>query len=141
MATWMKQQKRIPYPFVLEILNKKDPIVRPMFGCYAIYVEGKIVLILRDRESHSDCNGVWIATSRIHHERLKKIFPSMQSISVLGEGVTNWQMLPASDDNFERLVTKACEMILQGDERIGKVPDRVKRASSSSRRRKSARRR
>ena len=94
-----------------------------MFGCLAVYVEEKIVLILREgrRESPSD-NGVWLATTEEHHESLKSEFPSMRSIRLFGRKVTHWQVLPVSAPDFEEDALRACRLILARDPRIGKVP-------------------
>ena len=120
----MKQKKRIPFEFVIDYLHSKDPVVKPMFGCFGVYLNQKIVLVLRDRKDHPSANGVWIATSKEHHDSLKKEFPSMRSIKILGKGETNWQIIQASADDFESSVTRACELILRGDSRIGKIPKR-----------------
>jgi len=95
-----------------------------MFGSYAVYVGQKIVFILRDRKTHPEVNGVWIATGHEHHKSLKKELPSLISVAVLnnGNGETGWQMLQADDEDFEPLVIKACELVLHGDPRIGKIP-------------------
>ena len=95
-----------------------------MFGAFAVYVGEQIVLILRDKENHEEANGVWLATSKEHHASLKKEFPNMRSIYLLSDGKpeTEWQMLPLSADDFESSVIKACEFILRGDVRIGRVP-------------------
>ena len=91
-----------------------------MFGCYAVYVQNKIVLILRKKETGEYDNGVWIATTQEHHESLRKDFPSMRSITVFGGGETGWQNLPSSANDFEEAVLEACRLILKGDLRIGK---------------------
>jgi len=93
-----------------------------MFGCIAVYVEEKIVLILRDKPGADADNGVWLATTAQHHDSLRHEFPQMRSIGVLGKAVTGWQLLPAADANFERAALRACALILDGDPRIGKVP-------------------
>jgi hypothetical protein len=116
----MKQ--KIPFEFVLEELDRVHPRVRPMFGCYAIYVGEKLVMILRQRKDHTDDNGVWLAALREHHESLKKEFPCMRSVRLLGTVETVWQNIPIDEDNFEELVLKACSLIIKGDLRIGKVP-------------------
>ena len=118
----MKQKKRIPFEFVIDYLNSKNPVVKPMFGCFGIYINEKIVLVLRDRKDHPSANGVWLATSKEHHESLRKEFPSMHSIKIFGKGETNWQIIPAKADDFESSAIRACELILQGDARIGKIP-------------------
>ena len=120
-AVMKKGKKKIPFDFVLDNLIPLSPEVKPMFGCHAVYVDEKIVFILRDREDHPEDNGVWIATSKEHHESLKKEFPSMHSIRLLGSGITNWQVLPANSDDFENSVIRACELVLKEDTRIGRI--------------------
>jgi hypothetical protein len=93
-----------------------------MFGCLAIYVDDKIMLILRDKPGPSPDNGVWLATTEDHHDSLRHEFPSMRSIEVLGKKVTGWQVLPADAEGFEQAAIHACELVLAGDPRIGKVP-------------------
>ena len=116
----MKNKISIPFEFVLEQLYSVNVEIRPMFGCFALYVHNKIVLILRKRNTSIKDNGVWLATSKEDHASLRHIFPSMRSIKVLGGKESNWQNLPADADDFEEMVTKACEMILHGDNRIGR---------------------
>src|SRR5882724_4596662 len=116
----MKQ--KLPFEFVLEELDRVHPRVRPMFGCYAVYVGEKLMLILRNRKDHTDDNGVWLAIPREHHESLKKDFPCLRSINLLGTTETVWQNIPMDDNDFEELVMKACGLIVRGDERIGKIP-------------------
>jgi hypothetical protein len=128
----VKHRKPIPHEFVLDALALLSPRTRPMFGCLAIYVQDKIVLILRDKREPATDNGVWLATTAEHHESLQREFPSMRSISVLGKiasgekspgnKVTGWQVLPADAPDFEEAALRACELLLAGDPRIGKVP-------------------
>jgi hypothetical protein len=92
-----------------------------MFGCLAVYVADKIVLILRDRRIETADNGVWLATTEDHHDSLRREFPNLRSIRVLGKGVTGWQVLPADAADFEEAALRACEHIRAGDPRIGKV--------------------
>jgi len=109
-----------------------------MFGCLAIYVEEKIVLILRDRPNNPADNGVWLATTGEHHESLRCEFPNMRSIQVLGEPVTHWQVLPVDAPDFEEASLRACDLIIARDARIGKVPKSrrvsTKKAKKSSKR-------
>lgn len=116
--------KKIPFEFVLDLLLPVEPYTRPMFGCTAVYSGEKLLFILRKKEDHTSSNGVWISTSAEHHASLKKIFPSLRSIPVLSSGTkeTSWQMLPLDSDDFEPSAIKACQLVLQGDERIGKIP-------------------
>jgi hypothetical protein len=117
-----KQRKTRPYEFVLDALADLPTEIRNMFGCLAVYLRDKIVLILRDRRDHAADNGVWIATTEEHHQSLGREFPNMRSIQLLGKGVTGWQVLPADAPDFEQAALHACELILARDPRIGKVP-------------------
>ncbi|WP_437577300.1 hypothetical protein [Sorangium sp. So ce887] len=117
-----RKRQAVPHEFVLEALAPLGPVTRPMFGCVAVYVGEKIVLILRDKPAPSQDNGVWLATTEEHHAALRAEFPGMRSIEVLGEGVTGWQMIPADAPDFEEAALLACALIRAGDPRIGKVP-------------------
>ena len=112
-----------------------------MFGCLAIYVEDKIVLILRnkDKPDQTTDNGVWLATTEEHHQSLRRDFPSMRSIKVLGKKVTGWQVLPSDAEDFEVAALRACELVLAGDPRIGKVPGARRAKASMKAAKKSAR--
>src|SRR5882757_2431809 len=90
------KRKTIPHEFVLEALAPVSPETRSMFGCLAVYVGDKIVFALRDKrdETASD-DGIWLATTVEHHKSLRRDFPNMRSIGVLGKNVTGWQVLPA----------------------------------------------
>ena len=117
------KRKAVPHEFVLEALDSVSPETRPMFGCTAIYVGDKIVGVLRDkRDETTQDDGMWLATTIEHHESLRRDFPHMRSIRVLGKDVTGWQILPADAPHFEESALLACEFIVEGDPRIGKVP-------------------
>lgn len=132
-----KRAAAIPHEFVLEALEALHPWTRPMFGSIAVYVDEKFVLILRDRPKSPRDNGVWLATSREHHDSLRQEFPQMRSIAVFETDVTSWQVLPADDPDFEDAVLRACALIRAGDPRIGKIP----KPRTGSRRASKARRR
>ncbi len=117
-----KRRKPIPHEFVLEALSPSSPWTRPMFGCLAVYIEEQIVLILRDKSSSPADNGVWLATTAEHHDSLRREFPHMRSIKLLGKKVTGWQVLPLDAPDFEQSALRACELVLARDPRIGKIP-------------------
>jgi hypothetical protein len=121
-AAALRQRKRVPYEFVLDALTPVSPWTRPMFGCLAVYVGEKIVLFLRDKATNLPDNGVWLATTAEHHDSLRREFPSMRSIHLLGRPVTGWQVIPAEAPDFEEAALRACELVVAGDARIGKVP-------------------
>jgi hypothetical protein len=116
--------KRVPHEFVLEALTSLAPRTHPMFGCLAVYVKDKIVFALRDKPEHPRDNGVWLATTAEHHEALRREFPNMRSIGVLGREVTHWQILPADAPDFEESALRACELVAARDPRIGKIPQK-----------------
>ena len=122
-APFALKRKAIPHEFILEALAPVSPETRLMFGCLAVYVGDKIVCALRDKRNETAADdGMWLATTIEHHASLRLDFPSMRSIGVLGKKVTGWQLLPADASDFEEAALTACEFILAGDPRIGKVP-------------------
>ncbi|HLX83034.1 MAG TPA: hypothetical protein VKR59_04010 [Terriglobales bacterium] len=116
-------RKPVPHEFVLDALASLAPRTNPMFGCLAIYVGEKIVLILREKPKYPDDNGVWLATTVEHHQSLKQEFPNMRSVGIFGKAVTDWQVLPSTAHDFEEAALRACELVLAGDYRIGKIPN------------------
>jgi len=137
----VKQRKNVPHQFVLEAIAALSPRTNPMFGCLAVYVGEKIVLILRDRPKNRADNGVWLATTEQHHESLRQEFPNMRSIAVFGKKVTGWQVLPANAADFEETALHACDLIVAGDPRIGKIPKERKRSGTARKRKGKLRRR
>jgi hypothetical protein len=77
---------------------------------------------LREKQGGSADDGVWLATTVEHHDSLRREFPNMRSIALLGREVTHWQLLPADAPDFEESALRACELIMARDPRIGKVP-------------------
>lgn len=122
-----KQPKSVPFEFVLDYLAAGNPVMKPMFGCYGVYIGNKIVMATRDKSELPVDNGVWLATTSEHHASLRKDFPSMRSIKIFGSGESGWQVLPKKSDDFEESVIKACQLILKGDPRIGKIPKAKKK--------------
>src|ERR1700730_1826391 len=76
----IKKRRPTPHEFVLDAIASLSPRTRSMFGCLVVYVEDKIVLALRDKQDHTADNGVWLATTKEHHESLRREFPNMGSI-------------------------------------------------------------
>lgn len=132
------RRKAVPHQFVLDALEAISPRTRPMFGCVAVYVEEKIVLILRDKPIHAEDNGVWLATSHEHHTALRRDFPGMRSVQLLGKRVTGWQVLPAESEDFEESALRACELVLARDPRIGKVPGSRRSAKPGKKKKRSS---
>jgi hypothetical protein len=117
-------RNNIPFDFVFDHLLPLEVTVRPMFGLFAVYAGEKIMLILRQRKTQPEINGVWVATKKEYHKSLKKELPSLCPVTAYANvfGETEWQMLPESSDHFETAVIKVCELIVRGDPRIGRLP-------------------
>lgn len=122
--------KRVPFAFVLDELEALSPTTRPMFGCTAVYVGPRIVLVLRDKQGSAD-DGVWIATTAEHHASLRRELPSIRSITVFGPGESGWQVIPAAGEGFEDEALRVCELVRRGDPRVGKIPKAKKKKPSA----------
>ena len=125
----MERPQNIPFDFVLDELESMNPVVGRMFGSFSIYIDDKIIFILRERDSSPEDNGMWIATTAEHHETLQKDLPSMRSIALFGPGPTGWQIIPFESDDFDRDVLKACALVRRRDPRIGKIPARKRKST------------
>lgn len=124
-----KPVKKIPFEFVIEELFQLEPRVNPMFGCHAVYVGEKLMLILRDKPDHTESNGIWISTAEEHHASLKKDFPTATTVAILTSPgrETPWRMIHKDDEHFEEYALKLCDLIRKKDPRIGKIPKAKKK--------------
>jgi hypothetical protein len=128
----VKRRKSVPYEFVLDAVSHLPIESRSMFGCLALYLGDKIVLMLREKHTQIEDNGVWLATTKEHHQSLRHEFPHMRSIQLLGKEVTGWQVLPADAPDFESAALRACELVVARDPRIGKVPKSRRRSNAKA---------
>lgn len=130
-------RKSPPYPFILEALAPLEPEVKPMFSGYAVYVGDKIMAMLRDSAKHPKDNGVWLVfseTAKIDGADIRKEFPSLRLIDLLGGKIGHWRLIPADSPNFESEALHACDLLLKRDSRFGRVPQsRQSRVSRSGR--------
>lgn len=127
-------KRRAPYQFVLEALTPLDPQVRPMFSGFAVYIGDKIVLMLRDSLKSPADNGVWLVFSesaRLTDPGIVRDFPSLREIELLGGKIAHWRLIPADSPTFESETLHACELLLKGDQRFGRVPQSRKSKPAS----------
>jgi len=104
------------YPFILEALDPLEPEVRPMFSGFAVYVGNKIVVMLR---------GVWLVfseTAKLDDPKMRRDFPSLRLIDLLGDKISHWRLIPADSSTFESEALHACDLLLKHDSRLGRVP-------------------
>jgi len=115
--------KKAPFNFVLEELTPLSPILKPMFGGFVVYIREKMTLFLYDQEKLLEFKGISLATMPEHYRSLAEEFSSTRDAEPKKIGKHPWLLLPSSAADFEEQVLKACEMILNGDERIGRAPE------------------
>jgi len=81
-----------------------------------------LLLSLRDSVKQPQYNGVWLYTQAEHIESLRREFPLPRRYfwrsKRSGHG---WVILSAELEAFEEYVFRACELILNGDRRLGRV--------------------
>jgi hypothetical protein len=114
--------KPIPYNFVFDYLPGHI-VVKPIFGMHYIYLNKKIMLVLRKAGKNLDLNGVWVATSTEHHQSLQEDVPALADF-ILDNGDkhdSGWRLIREDDDDFESAVIRICELISHGDQRIGRI--------------------
>jgi hypothetical protein len=119
------KRKSAPYPFILEALTPLEAEVRPMFSGFAVYVGDKIMLMLRDSPKHPEDNGIWLVfseTANLADPSIRRDFPSLRLIGLLGGKIAHWRLIPADSPTFESEAQHACELILKHDARFGRVP-------------------
>lgn len=127
----IKAKKQIPFDFVLDELEALAPTTRPMFGCTAVYVEDRIVCILRDKGPSDRDSGVWLAYQPEHEAALLALYPPLVRISIFGDKVQGWRVLPARHPEFEDHVLDVCKRVRARDMRFGKVPGTKKKSAKA----------
>ncbi len=127
----MKPKKSVPFDFVLDALQGLEVHTRPLFGCTAVYVGDKIVLVLRKKAKTDADTGIWVCIPDEHVREMKREFPMLRGVSFFENPDSAWQTLHESEPEFEELALKLCGMIRKRDVRIGRVP-KVKKAKRKS---------
>jgi hypothetical protein len=97
---------------------------KPMFGCQAVYLFGRLVLLLAAKEEPWD--GLLVCTSREHHEALMDDYPSLRPHPVLGK----WLYIAQSHSAFEETSQELVSGLIKNDRRIGVEPNVRKRRKS-----------
>src|SRR6266550_2160647 len=114
-------KKAFPFPFIFEELVPIRPQYRQMFGFTYVYLDQKLLLSLRNNVKQPATNGIWIYTSTEHLESLAKEFPQLPRRQLWRSGKNAWLVLATRLEDFEEYAFKVCELILKGDQRIGRV--------------------
>jgi hypothetical protein len=116
-------RRRDPFPFVLDELSPIRPTIKRMFGFTSVYLEEKLLCSLRDSVKQPNSNGMWLYTTREHVDSLSREFPQLPKRQLWRSrsGSNAWIILASRLENFEEYAFKACELMLRGDRRIGRV--------------------
>jgi hypothetical protein len=110
-----------PFPFVLEELVSLRPTIKRMFGFTYVYLDHKLLFALRDSVKQPGTNGIWVYTTDEHLESLAREFPQLPRRQLWRSGKNGWVVLASRLEDFEEYAFKACELVLKGDRRVGRV--------------------
>ena len=120
-----KSRPKLPHAFVVDALAPLSPEVRRMFSGFAVYLGDRIVCMLRDHQKSPQDNGVWLVLSETTDSAdpsLRREFPSLRSIELLRGKIGHWLLIPSDSSSFEREALHACDLLLRGDKRFGRIP-------------------
>jgi hypothetical protein len=126
-------KKKIPFAFALEEIDALSPVIKSMFGGVIVYIGEKMALFLYNGEKLPGLNGVSLATTPEHYRSLALEFSSTRDAEPQKIGEHPWLHIPAEAVDFEEQVLNACELILNGDPRIGRTPDEKKARKGTGR--------
>ena len=116
----MKKQAT-PFPFVIDELISIRPTIKRAFGFTYLYLDERLLCGLRNSPKQPSSNGIWIFTTTEDIESLAKEFPQLSRRYLWRSGKNAWVVLPSRLAEFEEYAFKACELILNGDRRIGRT--------------------
>jgi hypothetical protein len=115
--------KQTAFQFVLDELEPLRPSLRRMFGLTYVYLDERLLLSLRESARQTQYNGVWLYTDAAHVESLRREFPELprRCFWKSKRSGSGWVILAAGLEGFEECAYRACELILRGDRRLGRV--------------------
>jgi hypothetical protein len=111
----------VPFPFVLDELESLRPTVKKVFGFTHVYLGEKLLFSLRDATTQRGTNGMWLYTTTDHADSLAAEFPELPRRQIWRSGKKAWVILASRLGDFEENAFRACELILRGDQRIGRL--------------------
>jgi len=96
-----------------------------MFSGFAVYLGDRIVCMSREHKKSARDNGVWLVLSDgtdPADPELRREFPSIRSIGLLGDKIRHWLLIPSDSPGFEMEALHACDLLLRHDPRLGRIP-------------------
>jgi hypothetical protein len=108
-------------------------LVKAMFGGLAVYLHGRMMLVLMDRRP--PWRGLCVLTTRECQPTLRAEMPALAAHPVLAK----WLYLADGDDDFEEVAGRLVDLIRGDDPRIGveskpRRPSRTRRKPTKVRR-------
>jgi hypothetical protein len=110
---------------VIDALMPLSPEVRRMFSGFAVYSGDLLICMLLDSPKYPRDNGVWLVlseTANPEDKQLRREFPSLRSIELLGGAISHWLVIPSDNPSFEKEALHACDLLLRHDPRLGRIP-------------------
>jgi hypothetical protein len=112
-----KKKPKNPLLWVVEsIMEEPSFLDRAWFGCRAIYLHGRLMLVLCSGEE--PWNGLLIATEHEFHDSIRQEFENVVQHPVLKK----WLYLTEASEDFESVSSDIVEAIRIGDQRYGVEP-------------------
>jgi len=112
-----KKPKTHPLLWVVEsLMEEPSYLEKPMFGCLAIYLHGRLMLVLASGEEPWD--GLLIPTDHQHHDAIRDDFDYVVQHPVLKK----WLYLPEATEDFETAASDIVEIVRMNDQRFGVEP-------------------
>ena len=128
MKNSQSKRRSVPFDFVVEELASLRPTIKNAFGFTYVYLDERLLFSLRNNTKLTGTNGMWLFTTTEHIDSLMKEFPDLSRRQVWRSGKNCWVVLAARLECFEEYAFKACELILNGDTRIGRLSRRYKKS-------------
>ena len=115
------KRSQLPFSFIIDELESLRPTLKSAFGFTHIYLEDKLLCSLRDSATQPGTNGMWLYTTTEHADSLAGEFPDLPRRQIWRSGKKAWIVLASRLADFEEHAFRACELILLGDQRIGRL--------------------
>jgi len=125
--------KQTPFQFILDELTPIRPNITRAFGFTYIYLDDLLLCCLRASEKAPNTNGMWLFTTTEHVDSLGSEFQDLPRRYLWRSKPNAWVVLPSRLENFEEHAFKACELIVNGDHRIGRVSKREQSRTAKTR--------
>lgn len=112
-----KIRKHHPLQWLVEpLMEEPSYLEKPMFGCQACYVHGRLGLVLA--EGDEPWNGVLLPTEKEFHDSVIEDFNGVVQHPVLKK----WLYLSQSSEDFETTASDIVEAVRMNDPRLGVEP-------------------